>query len=504
MSNVLSSLYDKAAQVPNQLAFVTSMAHGTCAGVTYQKLALQVDQLALALESTKAKCIAIYLENSIEWIVADLATLKCGIACVPIPRFFSSNQINHVLREAPVDLIIAEQGYSENTWVQSVGNCHLYRVDTDRNGCKNLLSGTAKVTFTSGSTGSPKGVCLSQQALEQVVTSLSEQMANIHTQGSHLVALPLSTLLENLTGVYVPLLLGVTSVVLKGEDIGLIGSSELDFHQMNQVLSLYQPSSMAVTPALLKAIVYLAQAKPDWVAHLDFVAVGGARVPTHIMEAAHQLAIPAYEGYGLSEMASVVSLNTPNVHRRGSCGKALSHCDIKFTDDGELLVKGSLALGYLSEPFTDKWFATGDIATLDSDGFITIIGRKKNQIITSFGRNISPEWVELEAQKWPAISTIFVVGEGQARLTALVVFPHVHDIDEQLTQLNADLPDYAQITRFVQVESMQSLLADAQFPLFTQNGRPIRSSIEHYVANAHKHSLKQTITETDIQIGENV
>ncbi|MBO0246669.1 AMP-binding protein, partial [Vibrio sp. Vb0592] len=84
---------------------------------------------------------------------------------------------------------------------------------------------------------------------------------------------------------------------------------------------------------------------------LKFVAVGGARVSSQLINTAHALNIPAFEGYGLSEGGSDVCLNTPDTFKAGTCGKPLPHTQIRIAEDGELLVKGNVALGYLNEPF---------------------------------------------------------------------------------------------------------------------------------------------------------
>lgn len=111
----------------------------------------------------------------------------------------------------------------------------------------------------------------------------------------------------------------------------------------------------------------------------------GARVAAELIHSARALGIPAYEGYGLSECASVVSMNTPQHDQPGSCGKPLSHLQIQLAEDGELWVRGNSALGYIGEPLTDEWLATGDLATLDEQGFLCIVGRKKISSLLPLG-----------------------------------------------------------------------------------------------------------------------
>ncbi|OXE29674.1 long-chain fatty acid--CoA ligase, partial [Vibrio parahaemolyticus] len=109
----------------------------------------------------------------------------------------------------------------------------------------------------------------------------------------------------NITGVYVPLMLGVTSSILPGEQTGLLGSSQFEPRLFAQALATIKPESLVLTPALLLALIHIAKQQPSLVGSLKFVAVGGARVSSQLINTAHALNIPAFEGYGLSECGSV-------------------------------------------------------------------------------------------------------------------------------------------------------------------------------------------------------
>nr|BFE97661.1 hypothetical protein GCM10020185_81970 [Pseudomonas brassicacearum subsp. brassicacearum] len=101
-----------------------------------------------------------------------------------------------------------------------------------------------------------------------------------------------------------------------------------------------------------------------------FAAVGGARVSHDLLQRAQRVGLPVFEGYGLSECASVVCLNRPQAHRAGSVGQPLPHVEIRLADDGEVLIKGSTLLGYLGEPpHTSEWWPSGDLGEFDEEGF---------------------------------------------------------------------------------------------------------------------------------------
>lgn len=185
-------------------------------------------------------------------------------------------------------------------------------------------------------------------------------------------------------------------------------------------------------------------------AQLRFIAVGGANVSAELLSAAAAAKLPVFEGYGLSECGSVVSLNTPDFSRPGSVGKPLPHQQVKICD-GIIYTRGCYMLGYLntaSEITDNSWHATGDLGYFDQDGFLYVTGRASNLLITNYGRNVSPEWPETLAQSFTEWQQFMVCGDGRDYLIALItprsgIQPDA--IDRPLARLNKHLPDYAQI-----------------------------------------------------------
>jgi long-subunit acyl-CoA synthetase (AMP-forming) len=187
---------------------------------------------------------------------------------------------------------------------------------------------------------------------------------------------------------------------------------------------------------------------------LRFVAVGGAPVPPRLLERARGLGLPVYQGYGLSECASVATLNTPRHDRPGSAGRPLPHLRLRVSGSGEILVADNLFSGYLGGPSVDTeagWWRTGDQGYLDGDGFLYLTGRKRNLFITAFGRNVSPEWVESELVLEDALLQAAVFGEARPWNLAIVVPAPGADpegVTRALARANARLPDYARVSRW--------------------------------------------------------
>ncbi|SET50295.1 AMP-binding protein [Thorsellia anophelis] len=487
--NTLYQLITKQALIrPSQIALHGEDYLGVIKELNYNQLIIEIDKLAKIITELEIRCIALRSHNCIDWALIDLAALKCGIPLIPVPLFFSTSQVTHLLTSSGADCLIGDWLHTEhldNTikYTNDIANMPVYRIKNTVS--KALIDGTIKITFTSGSTGMPKGVCLSENNLINVSLALANAI-EIKPK-CHLTILPLSTLLENITGIYVPLLLGAKSYLFQGKRVGLMGSSQLDIHQFAASIAQFKPNTLVLTPALLKALIAVTAQNPALASPLQFVAVGGARVPEILVNQAKALNIPVYEGYGLSESASVVSLNTPTHQKAGSCGKALSHVETFVDEQGELFIRGNIALGYIGAPFNQEWLATGDIAKKDTDGFLTILGRKKNIIITSFGRNISPEWIESELSSHIPFITYLIFGEGQDKLGLLVDLPTEYRqyamnsealidfkkmIVDSLTKFNTTLPDYARIADIRIIKDLTY-----QPGLFTNNGKVKRENI---------------------------
>lgn len=468
----------------------TSMALGDGRrGLTRDALDHEVAALAQRLRALGTRVLATLLDNGLPWVVADLAAEQAGVVHVPLPLFFTPAQTAHALQAAGVDTLITAAPLAAR-WPQAV------REDwaiADEPVCALRLPGqglpmppgTAKLTFTSGTTGTPKGVCLSAQALHRVRDGLVQALEPLDIR-RHLCALPLAVLLENVAGVMAPLARGAECLVPPLAELGLSGSSSFDAAVFNAAVERHRPHSLILLPQMLRAwvgwLVQQGRAAPQG---LRLVAVGGAAVGAPLLLAARRLGIPAYEGYGLSEGSSVQTLNLPGADKPGSAGRPLPHAQVRINPHGEIEVAGGLLAGYLGQPPLDlTWWPTGDLGEIDADGFVHVRGRRKHVLITAFGRNVSPEWVETALRGGRTIAQTVVFGDGEPSLSA-VVWPVTADLPDAAIQAEVDaanqsLPDYARVMRWVRAQAPFS--ADAG--MATANGRPQREAILGWHAQA--------------------
>jgi long-subunit acyl-CoA synthetase (AMP-forming) len=439
------------------------------------------------------------MDNGIDWVLIDLAAQCAGITLVPLPPFFSTGQIEYIFGKANIDAVISIDRKvipDKCTTViikELAPGVNLYKCAGNGN-VYNLLKHTGKITFTSGTTGTPKGVCLTNESIARVANSLlaATQFVDIE---NHLSLLPLSTLLENIAGIYAPLLKGATCQVPSLNETGLTGSTGFDVIRMLECLERYQPDSVILLPQMLNDMVYAAESGIKIPGSLKFIAVGGGVISPSIIKRARTQKLPVYEGYGLSECGSVVALNTPQYDRPGSAGKPLNNIDVSLADDGEIMVKGNFMQGYLGGHAINntEWLATGDIGEIDEDGYLYVTGRKKNIFITSFGRNVSPEWTESELINTSAIKQAVVFGEARP-VNCAVIVPVSNYMDDHLIEVaidlaNKNLPDYARVYYWVKAKESFNL----KNSLASTNGHPVREKIYKLYENEINHCYENLL-----------
>ena len=461
--------------------------------LVYSALLSQVDAASQMLRAAGIRVLALDIENGPGWVALDIAAMQLGICLVPLPPFFSAGQLQHVLRHSGAEAVVTDNptrlrartdgllsaspvsfGIREQhfTWIRITTGVQDYQAS--------VPADVLKITYTSGTTGEPKGVMLSWAQIQPVVESLANAV-ELSSQDRHLALMPLAVLLENIGGVYASLWAGAEVVLLPMSEVGLSGSSGLNAEKMVQALKKSCATTAIFTPQTLQSVTEVLERNPHIALSLRFAAVGGAPISTRLLQRATDVGVPAFEGYGLSECASVVCLNTPTQFRPGSVGRPLPHVRLSISEDGEVLVSGEPFTGYLGEqtPAKNCW-PTGDLGDLDTDGFLHLHGRRRNLFISAFGRNIAPEWVERELMLEPEIAQAAVFGEARPYNLAIIVPDDAAspaDIDTALARCNSSLPDYATVSGWIQADAPFSISNN----MLTGTGRVRRKRVlEHY------------------------
>jgi len=430
--------------------------------------------------------VGLLADNSPAWVGADLAAHRAGITLVPLPDFFSPLQLEYIVRSTGMGALwcanarsAAALGFTRE--MPGSFELRLFERETPAASAADAGEPLQKVTFTSGSTGAPKGVCLTAEQQLRTARALAQVTAPLRI-ARHLNLLPLCVLLENIAGLYVPLITGATCVCPPLSEVGVTGASGFDAERCLDAIARYEPDSVILLPQMLRALLapLARQATPDLrIRSLKFVAIGGAKTPPQLIGRARELGLPVYEGYGLSECASVVAVNVPGADRVGSVGRALPGARIRLAEDGEIELSGRGFSGYLGAPDVgrDGWFKTGDLGSIDPDGYLYVAGRKGSLLITGYGRNVSPEWPESLLLTSSIVAQAAVFGEGRPHIVA-VLAPSARDIpdaalDTAVAEANRQLPEYARIGAWLRAE-------DPFTPgngLATANGRIRRQAV---------------------------
>jgi long-chain acyl-CoA synthetase len=180
---------------------------------------------------------------------------------------------------------------------------------------------------------------------------------------------------------------------------------------------------------------------------IKLALTGAAPIDEDILSFFHACGVWVLEGYGMSETSSLSTLNTIGEHRLGTVGKPVPGCDVRIGEDGEILLRGAMNFeGYYrndaatAETVIDGWLHSGDLGEVDGDGYVSITGRKKDLIITSSGKNISPSNIEnsLKLSRW--VSQAVVYGDRKPYLTALVTLDP-DELEALAEKVGADAAD---------------------------------------------------------------
>ena len=475
MNTLIERLRQQAAASPNAIALRSRDQH-----LSFSELVCAVEQASLQLQSLRLHSIGLYLDNGIDWIIFDLAALAAGVSVVPLPRFFSATQIVHAISDANLDGVVFDRELPPGASTRGIAlpgfsdsrlQCIETRLAPAAQRQESLgQESLAKISYTSGSTGAPKGVELDVDCIEQTVNALCQAIGDLDIK-THLSILPYATLLENIAGIYVPLLLGRCVHAEPSAEVGLNDALGLDPSRLLACFNRVRPNSMIITPQLLDLLCQLVESaaiSPDC---LVFVAVGGARVAPALLQRARRVGIPAYEGYGLTEFASVATLNTPQNDRVGSVGKPLPGVEVVVAGDGEICLARVPATGTRQG---QGYLRTGDFGSIDAHGFVHVHGRKSNLIVLANGRNVAPEWVEAELNASPLIAQSFVFCESGERLAALLTTSASDAaVDAEIMRINHGLPAYARLQQWHRLATPFS----REQQTLTANGRLRRRQI---------------------------
>ena len=335
--------------------------------------------------------VAVICRNNADAMCWLLAIPSSGRVLMMLPCGLTAEMLETIVDFYDIEALIAESCFTALT-----NNLNIPVIDAAD--CSDELSDfgdvkkdtTAAIYLTGGSTGRPKGVVLSHGALMRgAKNGIYKPSAEVFDNIS-IVMLPLSHIFGTVTAFLSCLYTGSEIYGCKDVKSGIT------------MVPRIKPTLLVLVPGIVEIILNLAKLKgAEFLGDLRTIQCGGAPVPKRLIKEAKKYNINLYPGYGMTEGANLTSANVDLETKPHSMGKIYPLQEAKIVE-GELWIRGdNLMKGYYKDPEATKkvltkdgWFKTGDLASFDEEGFITIIGRKDNLIILPSGENISPEELE--------------------------------------------------------------------------------------------------------------
>ena len=461
--------------------------------------------------------VAMILPNSPTWMEVYLAQSGAGIAVVPLDPKLHDEEVAYILGDSEAKVVTTDASHLKMMMKiaprlpnlkaivvvdgiifegQKIGEVDVVSLSRlrikgggawyDANVAKD--EDIASIIYTSGTTGKPKGAMLTHKNfVTDAEGALITFRASVTSRDAFMVVLPLFHAFSFTANMVVPLMLScemgfveslrtvatdftiLRPTVLAG--VPLLAEKLLD--KMEEGIEKSKIARFLRKIGIRGPIMHMVKRKLG--GRIRFMITGGAPCPKHVLEGFRRLHINFLEGYGLTECAPVVSVTSSDCTKTGTIGYAIDCCEIRLADMnqqgiGELQVRGSNVMkGYFhneaatQESFDGEWFKTGDLASMDDEGLITIRGRKKALIVNREGKNIYPEEVESCIAKDPSVRDIIVVGYTQGGLpgerVGAIVYP---DEDWFAAENGGKKPDWADIDRIVskRVQEKSAELAD--------------------------------------------
>ncbi len=433
--------------------------------LSYREIAERARAFAARLREegiVKDDKVILYGENRPEWIIALWGCLLAGVIAVPLDYRSSPEFVERirVIVGARKVLTGDESGmYDGHASQQAV------TITKDQ---------TAEIIFTSGATAEPKGVIITHRNILANIVPVEREVkkylryARPFAPIRFLNLLPLSHMFGQAMATFIPPMLPGVVVFMRGfaphEILRQIRTRRISvLVSVPQILEILRTHLIQMFPELRQ----LKRRKGHWLCrwwryrkvHRLFgwkfwsFIVGAAPLPAELEAFFSELGFLVIQGYGLTETAPIVTLNHPFHARQGSVGKPIAGVEVKIAPDGEILVRGeNVTSGYFQHPeetaraFEDGWFHTGDIGELKSNGELSILGRKKEMIVTPEGLNVFPEDVESVLKQQPGVRDAAVIGSD--RVHAVLVLNPGASAEETVRRANARLSDYQRIRSF--------------------------------------------------------
>jgi long-chain acyl-CoA synthetase len=456
----LSEMHRRQAERLGRLTAIRYKKHGLYHDVTWEQYRADTLACAAALVDVGVRPgdrVGLLGENRVEWLVADMGLLAAAAVNVPPHAPLTARQVHFQLADAGVSWMFVSTAAQLAKVRQVRGELPALRgvvvFDADAAGddCVSwrafLQRGRralprvadelarreaalgpddlATIMYTSGTTGNPKGVMLTHGNLLSNTLSSLESSA-VEADDVVLCWLPFSHIYARTVDHYENIAAGVPLCLAESADTLVQNLAEIQPTRMCGVPRFYEKVLAAVSTADKEETGR--RLRNVFGPRIRWLSAGGAPLPVPIADAYTAAGLRILQGYGLTESSPVISFNRHDANKLGTVGQAIPGVEIKIAPDGEVLTRGPHVMkGYWNNPeatrdtIRDGWLYTGDLGSLDADGFLSITGRKKELMVLSNGKKVVPSYLEGLILADECVDQVVVCGEGRNYLTALLV-----------------------------------------------------------------------------------
>jgi len=467
MQTVTDILCSSVASHGQTVAFQAYGPDGIESPLTRGDVAAQAAALADVLHARgigPGRRVALLADNCPQWPVAYFGVLLTGATLVPLDVKLIPGEIANILSRSSAAAVLACPGRSDKARAAAEGLCDVLPIPgtpeapaPDEGALGRVLKrhtprrdDLAVISFTSGTTGRPKGVMLTHANIASNVAA-GPKVMDFRPGDNFLSVLPLNHLFEQTLGMVLPFHGGAKVTYLQSLNPRILleamhrtettvavivpAVARLFHKRALAAIDRLPPLKRALTRGLVRVAaaagrcgipvgpVLLRRLRKAFGARMRVLFSGGAALDDEVAWFFKHIGLPIMQGYGLSETSPLISVNSPRHHRIGSVGRPIDKVAVRIDplggcDDGtgEILVRGpNVMAGYFEDDqataavLADGWLRTGDIGRLDRDGYLYITGRCKDVIISESGKNVYPNEIEAEIARRPEVGEVCVV-----------------------------------------------------------------------------------------------
>ncbi len=476
--NVAKNLENAAFYFPKQTAVIENDQEINF--LEFNRVSNRVATALMGLGIQPGDHVALCAPNAYEWLAFYFGVLKAGAAAVTLSSLLKRGELRRIMDNAQPKVLfageeqLAELGdrkdYPYLKKVISKGGDVPYKdlveMGSDSFGAIDLdRDNTAAILYTGGTTGIPKGVMLTHENLNTSIHNVSHYERSTHEDRA-LCFLPLNHVFGQ---IHI-----MNATVYSGGCLVL--QSSFDLEKVIETIERHNVTKFFAVPTIYIRLLALKELK-EKIGSLRYTFSAAASMAAELVrEWKRRMDLNIYEAYGMTESASIVTYNHYYRHVIGSVGTPVTNVEVQIRDlegnvlgakeEGEICIRGrNIMKGYLNQPdetrsvFWDDWFRSGDIGTIDEDGYLYIVDRLKDMIITG-GENVYPREVEEILYTRPEVEECTVIGlpdkEYGERVTAFIIPKRGHQIDptQLKTYLKTKLSPFKVPKEFIAVDDL--------------------------------------------------